>query len=159
MESDYMRWYTPREQQDAIRRQREQMEALAKLQEDQKLKLEREEMIRIQQEKLSKLAPWAKKETSPLKEMSQGPTLQEIQRLEAERERKERQAREMQVILASHWSIPLILSSHWSVDSTTPVAPTVRWSGTRRDKLRSVSSKLAFIKMCFLLECCGNQKY
>ena len=38
-----------REQQEAVRRQRDQMEALAKLQEDQKLKLEREEMIRIQQ--------------------------------------------------------------------------------------------------------------
>ena len=50
-----------REQQEAVRRQRDQMEALAKLQEDQRLKLEREEMIRIQQEKLSKLAPWAKK--------------------------------------------------------------------------------------------------
>merc|ERR1719350_1372128 len=83
-----------REQQEAVRRQRDQMEALAKLQEDQRLKLEREEMIRIQQEKLSKLAPWAKKESSPLKEHSQGPTLQEIQRLEAERDRKERQARE-----------------------------------------------------------------
>ena len=85
-----------REAQEAVRRQREQMEALAKLQEDQKLKLEREEQIRIQQEKLSKLAPWAKKESSPLKEHSQGPTLQEIQRLEAERERQERQAREAQ---------------------------------------------------------------
>ena len=41
------------------------MEALAKLQEDQRLKLEREEMIRIQQEKLSKLAPWAKKVSHP----------------------------------------------------------------------------------------------
>ena len=50
-----------REAQEAVRRQRDQMDALAKLQEDQKLKLEREEMIRIQQEKLSKLAPWAKK--------------------------------------------------------------------------------------------------
>ena len=85
-----------REQQEAVRRQRDQMEALAKLQEDQKLKLEREEMIRIQQEKLSKLAPWAKKESSPLVEHSAGPTLQEIQRLEAERERRERQAREAQ---------------------------------------------------------------
>lgn len=85
-----------REAQEAVRRQRDQMDALVKLQEDQKLKLEREELIRIQQEKLSKLAPWAKKETSPLKELSQGPTLQEIQRLEAERERKERQAREVQ---------------------------------------------------------------
>ena len=38
-----------REAQEAVRRQRDQMDALAKLQEDQKLKLEREEMIRIQQ--------------------------------------------------------------------------------------------------------------
>ena len=86
-----------REQQDALRRQREQMEALAKLQEDQKAKLEREEQIRIQQERLSKLAPWAKKEgQSPVKEGGHGLTLQEIQRLEAERERKERQVREVQ---------------------------------------------------------------
>jgi len=85
-----------REQQEAYRRQREQMEALAKLQEDQKLKLEREEQLRIQQEKLSKLAPWAKKETSPIKEPGSGMTMQEIQRLEAEREKKERQAREVQ---------------------------------------------------------------
>jgi len=85
-----------REQQEAIQRQREQMEALAKLQEDQKARLEREEMMRIQQEKLAKLAPWAKKETSPVKEPGQGLTLQEIQRMEAERERKERQQREVQ---------------------------------------------------------------
>jgi len=85
-----------REQQDAIRRQREQMDALAKLQEDQRLKLEREEQIRIQQEKLAKLAPWAKKDSSPVKESGQGMTLQEIQKLEAEREKRERQAREVQ---------------------------------------------------------------
>jgi len=85
-----------REQQEAMQRQREQMEALAKLQEDQKARLEREEMIRIQQEKLAKLAPWAKKENSPVKEAGQGMTLQEIQRLEAERERKERQQRDLQ---------------------------------------------------------------
>jgi len=85
-----------REQQEAMQRQREQMEALAKLQEDQKARLEREEMIKIQQEKLAKLAPWAKKETSPVKEASQGMTLQEIQRMEAERERKERQQRDLQ---------------------------------------------------------------
>ena len=85
-----------REQQDAIRRQREQMEALAKLQEDQRLKLEREEHIRIQQEKLAKLAPWAKKDSSPVKEAGQGLTLQEIQKLEAEREKRERHQREVQ---------------------------------------------------------------
>merc|ERR1719192_1961754 len=85
-----------REQQDAIRRQREQMEALAKLQEDQRLKLEREEHIRIQQEKLAKLAPWAKKDSSPVKETGQGLTLQEIQKLEAEREKRERHQREVQ---------------------------------------------------------------
>merc|ERR1719192_2806507 len=84
-----------REQQDAIRRQREQMEALAKLQKDQRLKLEREEHIRIQQEKLAKLAPWAKKDFSPVKEAGQGLTLQEIQKLEAEREKRERQQREL----------------------------------------------------------------
>merc|ERR1719357_2531996 len=79
-----------REQQEAMQRQREQMEALAKLQEDQKARLEREEMIRIQQEKLAKLAPWAKKENSPVKEAGQGMTLQEIQewRLK-EREKKD----------------------------------------------------------------------
>merc|ERR1712096_173043 len=65
-----------REQQDAIIRQREQMDALVKLQEDQKARLEREELIRLQQEKLAKLAPWAKKETSPVKEAGQGMTLQ-----------------------------------------------------------------------------------
>jgi PERQ amino acid-rich with GYF domain-containing protein len=85
-----------REQHEAIQRQREQMDALVKLQEDQKARLEREELIRIQQEKLAKLAPWAKKETSPVKEAGQGVTLQEIQRMEAERERKERQQREIQ---------------------------------------------------------------
>merc|ERR1712096_275761 len=42
------------------------------------------------------LAPWAKKETSPVKEAGQGMTLQEIQRMEAERERKERQQRDLQ---------------------------------------------------------------
>ena len=76
-----------REVQKAVRRQQDQMDDLAKLQEDQKLKLEREELIRIQQKKLSKPAPWAKEETS---------TLQENQRLDYERERKERQAREVQ---------------------------------------------------------------
>merc|ERR1719225_1154913 len=85
-----------RDQHEAIRRQREQMDALAKLQEDQKAKLEREEQVRLQQERLAKLAPWAKKETSPVKEHQQGLTLQEIQRMEAERERKERQQREIQ---------------------------------------------------------------
>merc|ERR1712128_405721 len=85
-----------REQQEAILRQREQMDALVKLQEDQKARLEREELIRLQQEKLAKLAPWAKKETSPVKEAGQGMTLQEIQRMEAERDRKERQQRDMQ---------------------------------------------------------------
>merc|ERR1712128_76375 len=65
-------------------------DALAKLQEEQKLKLEREELIRQQQEKLAKLAPWAKKE-SPMKESNNGGlSLQEIQRLEAERDRQER---------------------------------------------------------------------
>merc|ERR1719192_2797025 len=62
-----------RVQQEAIQRQRE---ALAKLQEDQKARLERDELMRIQQEKLAKLAPWAKKETSPVKEAGQGLTLQ-----------------------------------------------------------------------------------
>ena len=85
-----------REQQDASRRQREQMEALVKLQEDQRIKLEREEQIRLQQEKLAKLAPWAKKDSSPVKEPGQGLTLQEIQKLEAEREKRERQQREIQ---------------------------------------------------------------
>jgi len=85
-----------REAQEAVQRQREQMEALAKLQEDQKARLDREELMRIQQEKLAKLAPWAKKETSPVKEAGQGMTLQEIQRMEAERDRKERQQRDMQ---------------------------------------------------------------
>ena len=85
-----------REQQDASRRQREQMEALVKLQEDQRIKLEREEQIRLQQEKLAKLAPWAKKDSSPVKEPGQGLTLQEIQKLEAEREKRERQQREVQ---------------------------------------------------------------
>ena len=73
------------------------MDALAKLQEDQKAKLEREEQVRLQQERLAKLAPWAKKETSPVKEHQQGGhqlSLQEIQRLEAERERQDRAARE-----------------------------------------------------------------
>merc|ERR1719192_585509 len=86
-----------RDQHEAIRRQREQMDALAKLQEDQKAKLEREEQVRLQQERLAKLAPWAKKETSPVKEHQQGGhqlSLQEIQRLEAERERQDRAARE-----------------------------------------------------------------
>ena len=84
-----------REQQEAVRRQREQMEALNKLQEDQKMKLEREEQMRIQQEKLNKLAPWAKKDSSPVEEHGQGMTLKEIQKLEAERGRKERKAREV----------------------------------------------------------------
>merc|ERR1719225_2199101 len=84
-----------REQQDASRRQREQMEALVKLQEDQRIKLEREEQIRLQQERLAKLAPWAKKDSSPVKEPGQGLTLQEIQKLEAEREKRERQQREI----------------------------------------------------------------
>merc|ERR550532_2240312 len=51
-----------REQQDATRRQREQMDAMVKLQQDQRMKLEREEQIRLQQERLAKLAPWAKKD-------------------------------------------------------------------------------------------------
>ena len=85
-----------REQQDATRRQREQMDALVKLQEDQRLKLEREEQIRLQQERLAKLAPWAKKDSSPVKEPGQGLNLQEIQKLEAEREKRERQQREIQ---------------------------------------------------------------
>jgi len=81
---------------EAAAQQKAQMEALAKLQEEQKLKLEREELIRQQQEKLAKLAPWAKKE-SPMKEPSNGGlSLQEIQRLEAERERQERIVREKQ---------------------------------------------------------------
>lgn len=85
-----------REQQDAVRRQRDQMDALVKLQEDQRLKLEREEQLRLQQEKLAKLAPWAKKDSSPVKEAGQGLTLQEIQKHEAEREKRERQQREVQ---------------------------------------------------------------
>eukprot|EP00092_Neocalanus_flemingeri_P101643 GFUD01129966.1.p1 GENE.GFUD01129966.1~~GFUD01129966.1.p1 ORF type:complete len:1161 (-),score=418.37 GFUD01129966.1:140-3577(-) len=85
-----------RDQQDALQRQREQMDALVKLQEEQKARLEREELMRLQQEKLAKLAPWAKKETSPVKEAGQGVTLQEIQRMEAERDRKERHQRDLQ---------------------------------------------------------------
>jgi len=86
-----------REAVEAQQRQKEQMEALAKLQREQEARLAREEQMRIQQEKLAKLAPWAKKETSPVKEGgSAGLTLQEIQRLEAERDRAERQAREIQ---------------------------------------------------------------
>merc|ERR1712228_567872 len=54
-----------REQQEAMQRQREQMEALAKLQEDQKARLEREEMIRIQRKSWPNLPLGQKKENSP----------------------------------------------------------------------------------------------
>lgn len=82
---------------DAAAQQKAQMEALVKLQEEQKLKMEREDLARQQAEKLAKLAPWAKKENSPVKEPGKtGLSLQEIQRLEAERERQERVIREQQ---------------------------------------------------------------
>ena len=76
----------PEEQQEAVQMEGWQMEAT--LQESHKARLEMEDPIR--------LAPWAKKETSPVNEAEQGMTLQEIQRIEAEKERKERQQREVQ---------------------------------------------------------------
>lgn len=88
-----------REQQEALAQQRAQMDALQKLQDDQKAKLEREEHLRIQREiaeKMNKPAPWAKTEKSPAREQNEGLTLQEIQKMEAERDRREREARNIQ---------------------------------------------------------------
>ena len=77
-----------RAQQEELAQQRAQMEALARLQEEQRARLRREEAERIRDEKLAKLAPWAKvkeEEISPAKEQKRSLTLQEIQRMEAEK--------------------------------------------------------------------------
>ena len=82
-----------RKKQETAQRQREQMEALTKIKENQKARLEREVLIRIQQEKLAMFEPWAKKENSHVKEAGQERTLKEIQRMEAERERNLQEVR------------------------------------------------------------------
>lgn len=92
-----------RAQQEELAQQRAQMEALARLQEEQRARLRREEAERIRDEKLAKLAPWAKvKEeeaafspTNTRDQKRRELTLQEIQRMEAEKERVEREAREL----------------------------------------------------------------
>lgn len=87
-----------RQQQEEQARQRAQVEALARLQEEQRARLRREEAERIRDEKLAKMAPWAKKEGpggAAGQDQMRSLTLQEIQKLEAEQERIEREAREL----------------------------------------------------------------
>jgi hypothetical protein len=78
-----------RMQQEEQAQQRAQMEALARLQEEQRARLRREELERIRDEKLAKMAPWAKKEGAAggtaAQDQKRSLTLQEIQRLEAEK--------------------------------------------------------------------------
>jgi hypothetical protein len=78
-----------RMQQEEQAQQRAQMEALARLQEEQRARLRREELERIRDEKLAKMAPWAKKEgaagATAAQDQKRSLTLQEIQRLEAEK--------------------------------------------------------------------------
>lgn len=84
-------------QQDQLAAQRAQQEALVRLQDEQRARVEREEQLRLQQERLAKLAPWAKKAQEPGSQAGgeKQLSLQEIQRIQAERERTERAAQEI----------------------------------------------------------------
>ena len=80
-----------RASQEVAAAQSAQQEALVRLQEEQRQRQERGE----QQERLAKLAPWAKKETSAPASSGEQLTLAEIQRRAAERDRAERAAQEV----------------------------------------------------------------